>query len=72
MAQRSVTYQNANVYIADVIVENRPATVAGGAEGELLLMPGMTGKARITTRGRSTYFKIYAGVLKEKIVYWMF
>ncbi len=72
VAQRSVTYQNANVYIADVIVENRPATVAGGAEGELLLMPGMTGKARITTRGRSTYFKIYAGVLKEKIVYWMF
>ncbi len=72
VAQRSLTYQNTNVFIADVIVENRSATAAGGAEGELLLMPGMTGKARITIRGTSTYLKIYAGLLKEKIVYWLF
>ena len=73
VASRSTTYENANVFMADVVVENPPVLKAPDAEEpDYLLKPGMTGKARIETRADTTYFGIYYRLLKRKLSYWLF
>ncbi|MBA7698468.1 hypothetical protein ES703_107145 [subsurface metagenome] len=72
IGQRSVTYKNANVYIADVIVDNALLVVSGDEGPQYLLKPGMTGKAKIIRAGKSTYVSIYGGMLLRKLKYWLF
>ena len=73
VAPRSETYKNANVFMADVYISLPPPDAEGQA-GNLreLLKPGMTGKVRILKEEKSTYLKIYARSIKNKIDYWMF
>jgi multidrug efflux pump subunit AcrA (membrane-fusion protein) len=71
LAQRSVTYKESNVFMADVTLPNRYRT-EGQASGELLLKPGMTGKAYIYLGTDSCYLSIYARELYRKIRYWLF
>jgi len=71
VAERSVTYKNANVFMADVIVQN---SVAQSPEGEpqYLLKPGMTGKAKIIRPGKTNYASVYGKLLYRKLKYWLF
>ncbi len=69
---QSVTHKNANVYIADVIVDNVLLAVSGDEGPQYLLKPGMTGKAKIIRSDKSTYLAIYGGMLVRKMKYWLF
>ncbi len=71
IGERSVTYKNSNVFMADVMIEN---TAAPSPEGEpqYLLKPGMTGKARVVLPGKSTYFSIYGRLILRKLSYWLY
>jgi hypothetical protein len=71
LAEASVTYKNANVFMADVLVDNTRAQSAEG-EPQYLLKPGMTGKAKIIRPGKSNYASIYGRLLWRKLQYWFF
>lgn len=72
VAERSVTYKNANVFMADVVVHNPLAGSSGEESKAYLLKPGMTGKARIIQPGESTYFAIYGKMLYRRMKYWLY
>jgi len=72
LAERSVTYKNANVFMADVFVDNFPLEDPGPGGGRYLLKPGMTGKAKIVRERRASYFVIYGKVLYAKLKYWLY
>lgn len=72
LERHSVTYKNANVFMADVIVPNQVRKDKAGGKPQLALKIGMTGKAKIIRDGESTYFAIYGGLLKRKLSYWLY
>ena len=72
MAERSVTYENSNVFMADVFVDNIIREDPEKGQSRYVLKPGMTGKADVVRPGESTYFAIYGGMLYRKIKYWLY
>ena len=73
IAERSVTYKNANVFMADVIVPRRLEVKGEGSEGRIYsLNPGMTGKAKVVLRGKTNYASIYGGMIYRKVKYWLY
>jgi len=72
VAERSVTYKNSNVFMADVVVANTVLEDSEGGARQYLLKPGMTGKAKIIRPGKSTYLSIYGRALARKLKYWLF
>jgi len=72
VAERSKTYKNSNVFIADVIVDNPAYKAPDTGETSYLLKPGMTGKAKTIRPGKSTYVKIYGNLLYRKLRYWLY
>ena len=72
IAERSVTYENANVFMADVFVDNIVRDDPDRDESRYVLKPGMTGKAKVIRPEKSTYFAIYSGILYRKIKYWLY
>ncbi len=72
VAERSVTYKNANVFMAELTVPNPAVPVGEEGEPQFLLKPGMTGKARIIQDEESTYLSIYARAAYRKLRYWVF
>jgi multidrug resistance efflux pump len=72
IAERSVTYLNSNVYMADVIVDNHPLPGSDSNSPLFLLKPGMTGKAKVVLPGKSSLAGVYGGRLWRKLKYWLF
>ncbi len=72
VAARSVNYKNANVFMADVTLENPVVRLGGEGRERYLLKPGMTGKAAIIRPEQSTYLVIYGKVVLRKLEYWLF
>lgn len=72
VAERSVTYKNANVFMADVVLPNSLVQAPDEESPQYLLKPGMTGKAKIVRPGKSTYLYIYGGILHRKAKYWLY
>jgi len=72
VAERSVTYKNANVFMADVVVNNIVPSKGSGKIVKFQLKPGMTGKARIIKPAKSTYASIYGRLIYRTIKYWMY
>jgi hypothetical protein len=72
LAERSVTYKNANVFMADAFVNNSLVRTPDSDAAQYLLKPGMTGKAKIIRPGKSTYFSIYGRLLHRKLKYWLY
>jgi multidrug efflux pump subunit AcrA (membrane-fusion protein) len=72
VAERSVNYKNANVFMADVLLDNEQLQIPGEGPPQYLLKPGMTGKARILRGQEATYLRIYSGAVHRKLKYWLF
>lgn len=72
VASRSVTYKNANVFMADVIVENPLTRTQEDGSPSYLLKPGMTGKAKVILPEKSVYASIYGRMLYRKLKYALF
>jgi len=72
LSDRSVTYKNANVFMADVLVDNLVVADPDGGGTRYLLKPGMTGKAKVIRSEESSYFIIYGKVLYSKLKYWLY
>jgi multidrug resistance efflux pump len=71
ITSRSVTYKNSNVFMGTVVVARLlPAKENPG--NELVLQPGMTGKAKVVLPGDTTYASIYGRLIYRKVKYWMF
>lgn len=72
VATRSVNYKKANVFMADVALDNPVVQPAGEGPERYLLKPGMTGKAAIVRPEESTYAIIYGKIILRKLKYWFF
>jgi len=69
--ERSSTYKNSNVFMANVFVKNSLAESPEG-QPQYRLKPGMTGKAKVILPGEKSYVSIYGRLLYRKLTYWLY
>ncbi|MFW5915124.1 MAG: efflux RND transporter periplasmic adaptor subunit, partial [Planctomycetota bacterium] len=71
ISSRSVTYEESNVFMAEVVVP-RTVPAKDNSDRILTLQPGMTGKGKVLLPGETTYASIYARKLYRNVSYWLF